>query len=54
MSATVRNEETGRFTETNIEHGTRRGYMKEWRRGIPRCPECLRANREYLYARRDR
>jgi len=30
-----------------VEHGTRRGYLLEIRRGIPTCEECRKANADY-------
>jgi len=31
-----------------IDHGTHKGYMQEWRRGLTPCPQCKAAHAKYM------
>jgi hypothetical protein len=37
-----------RETSRELVHGTYAGYLKEGRRGLPRCSECRKANNEHM------
>lgn len=41
-----------RASAGTIKHGTLAGYRTEVARKIPRCPDCKRANAEYVASRR--